>query len=64
MLRLFLAGGENDAEVNFDCTNDFTEMFCQFEQQHSNCTDHNVTFVLIDYSETTELVFLPYSIEK
>uniref|UniRef100_A0A3P9GY56 Fibronectin type-III domain-containing protein n=1 Tax=Oryzias latipes TaxID=8090 RepID=A0A3P9GY56_ORYLA len=54
MLRLFLAGGENDAELNFDCTNDFTEMFCQFEQQHSNCTDHNVTLVLIDYSETTE----------
>uniref|UniRef100_A0A3P9IPC9 Fibronectin type-III domain-containing protein n=1 Tax=Oryzias latipes TaxID=8090 RepID=A0A3P9IPC9_ORYLA len=46
--------GENDAELNFDCTNDFTEMFCQFEQQHSNCTDHNVTLVLIDYSETTD----------
>uniref|UniRef100_A0A8C8DH55 Fibronectin type-III domain-containing protein n=1 Tax=Oryzias sinensis TaxID=183150 RepID=A0A8C8DH55_9TELE len=54
MLRLFLAGGENDAERNFDCTNDFTEMFCQFEQQHSNCTDHNVTLVLIDPSETTD----------
>uniref|UniRef100_A0A3P9LN96 Uncharacterized LOC111947159 n=1 Tax=Oryzias latipes TaxID=8090 RepID=A0A3P9LN96_ORYLA len=51
---LTFGGGENDAELNFDCTNDFTEMFCQFEQQHSNCTDHNVTLVLIDYSETTE----------
>ncbi|RVE74710.1 hypothetical protein OJAV_G00024660 [Oryzias javanicus] len=38
--------GDNDGEFNFDCTNDFEQMFCQYKQ--GNCTNHKVTFVLIN----------------
>ncbi|XP_024152107.1 uncharacterized protein LOC112161274 isoform X1 [Oryzias melastigma] len=38
--------GDNDGEFNFDCTNDYEQMFCHFNQE--NDCNHNLTLVLIN----------------